>query len=223
MSKSSKILFDDVTAGVRNNQLFESEADSPPSISTDVSVFRKFLTLNNDGTTTSMKVNGSATPQEFYVQSEDDVDIYIGSLCFFISAENVIADLNEFGAAPALTIGCDLEYRSRDTGLVTIASNIIDNNGLMRLTNYVPAFGNFSGTVNRPFLMNNVFSNADNGYMPIIRFSNFGYEPEYRGGLRLRAGVKDRLIFRIKDDLSILIASELSKLDCIAYGFRRNV
>lgn len=223
MSKSSKILFDNTAAGVRDNRLFEIEANTTPDIAADVSVFREFLTLNNDGTTTFMKVNGSAIPQEFYIQSEDDVDIYIGSLCFFISAENVIADLNEFGAAPALTIGCDLEYQSRDTGVATIASNIINNNELMRLTNYVPAFGNLSGTGNRPFLMNNVFSNADNGYMPIIRFSNFGYEPEYRGGLRLRAGLKDRLIFRINDNLSILTNSQLFKLDCIAYWFRRKL
>jgi hypothetical protein len=223
MSKSSKILFDNITAGVRNNQVFEIESDTPPDISAEVFVYREFLTLNGDGVTTSMKVNGSTLPQEFYIISEDDVDIYIGSLCFFISAENVIADLNEFGAAPALTVGCDLEYQSRDTGTVQTASGIINNNEFMRLTNYAPSFGNLSGTGNRPFLLNNVYSNADNGYMPIIRFSNFGYVPEYRGGLRLRAGQKDRLIFRVNDNLSALTVSELAKLDCIAYGFRRKV
>ncbi len=220
MARKGRIGFDDVQLCVKDERLGEIEVNYPLNSPQFASVYREFLTLNNDGVTTSMKVDGLTSPKEFFIQSENDFDIYIASLCFFISAENVIADLNEFGAAPALLNGCDLEYKTVDSSLVNFGDSIKINNDFLRLANYQPSFGNRSGTVDRPFLMNNVYSNADNGYMPVIRFTNFGYEPEYRGGLRLQSGSKYRILFRINDNLSILTISQLFKLDCIAYGFR---
>lgn len=220
MARKGRIGFDDVQSQVKDERLGEIEISYPLNSPAFTSVYREFLTLNNDGSTTDMKVDGLSSPKEFFIESENNFDIYIASLCFFISAENVIANLNEFGAAPALANGCELIYRTEDAESNAFGASITINNDLLRLSQYQPSFGNLSGTVDRPFLISKVYSNADNGYMPIIRFANFGYEPEYRGGIRLQASKKDRLSFVINDDLSALTISQLFKLDCIAYGFR---
>lgn len=223
MSRKGRIGFDDTQSCVKDGRLGEIEVNYPLDTPQVSSVYREFLTLNNDGVTTSMKVDGLTSPKEFFIQSENDFDIYISSLCFFISAENTAVELNEFGGAPSLLNGCNLEYTVVDSEIVSFGESIKINNDLLRLSSYQPAFGNLSGLVDRPFIMNSVYSNADSGYMPVIKFTNFGYEQEYRGGLRLKAGSKDRITFRINDNLSILTLSELAKIDCIAYGFRRIV
>ena len=220
MSRTGKLEYDDISAKVSDNRLREVEVDFPPVSKRQSIVFREYLTLNGEGSSFDMIVDGT-TPQEFSITSSEDSDIYINSLCFFISAENVIADLNEFGSAPALANGCSLYYVSQDAGTIIIDPSISTNNDLLRLGGYKPSFGNLSGTGNRPFLMNNVFSNADNGYMPVIRLVDYGYEPEYRGGIRLRKKSADKIVFQINDDLSAFTASQLFVLNCIAYGFSR--
>lgn len=220
MSRTGKIENDGINAKVLDNRLSELEINSPADALRQSIVFREYLTLNGDGVDFNLIADGS-TPKEFSIIARGDRDIYINSLCFFISGENVIADQNEFGAAPALTNGCSLYYVSNDAGVISIDSEIKTNGDLLRIANYTPAFGNLSGTVDRPFLMNNVYSNADNGYMPVIKLVNYGYEPEYRGGLRLKKGTKDKVVFQINDNLSILTASQLFVFNCIAYGFSR--
>jgi len=56
----------------------------------------------------------------------------------------------------------------------------------------------------------------------ILKFSDYGYEQEYSGGIRLRAGSEDRLVFKIRDDLN-LTPSEISSFDGRVYGFKRRI
>ena len=67
------------------------ELDSPYPPVIDQSPLRVFiqnLTLNGDGITSDMRVDGSVTPQDFYIESSGDFDTYITSIAFLISAEN---------------------------------------------------------------------------------------------------------------------------------------
>ena len=89
--------------------LFTQEAPYPPSSEeTKITVYREFLTLNNNGTTTDMRVNGSTTPQIFYINAEPDFDIYITTVSFLIADAG--ASLNEFGGITALANGCRFYY-----------------------------------------------------------------------------------------------------------------
>ena len=51
-----------------------------------------------------MKVDGSVTTQEFSVNADNEFDIFINSVSFFIAAENVVTDLNGIYGLPRVEI-----------------------------------------------------------------------------------------------------------------------
>lgn len=221
MSLDSKITFDNNHARVNElNRLYEIDTTYPPLNSEqNISIYVQPLTLNNDGITTDMKVDGSISAKEFYVQSEEGFDIFINSVSFFIAAELTIADLGEFAGIPPLTNGCQMIYQSIETGEIIIGDSLQTNFDLLRMTTMNPNFGLVS---NAAFKVIQTASNQDDGYFFILRFSDYGYETDYSGGLRLSPQGNDRLIFKIRDNLN-LTPSQISSLDAIAYGFKRKV
>jgi hypothetical protein len=222
MSKRAKIAYQNIRPSVNGDgRLFEIDTTYPP-ITNDrqIILYVDDLTLNGDGVTTDMKVDGSVTTQDFFVRAEPDFDIFINSVSFFIAAENVLADLGEFaGITTPLTNGCQLIYESGEVGDIIIGDNLTTNFELLRMCNMNPQFGLVS---NEAFKIVQAFSNADDGYLFILKFSDYGYEQEYSGGLRLRAGSEDRLVFKIRDDLD-RTPSEISSFDGRVYGFKRRV
>ena len=222
MSKRAKIAYQNIIPLVNEDgRLFEVDTTYPP-ITNDrqIILYIDDLTLNGDGVTTDMKVDGSVKTQEFFVSAEPDSDIFINSVSFFIAAENVVTDLGEFaGIVTPLTNGCQLIYESGEVGNITIGDNLITNFELLRMCNMNPQFGLNS---NVAFKIVQAFSNQDDGYLFILKFSDYGYEQEYSGGLRLRSGSEDRLVFKIRDDLN-LTPSEISSFDGRVYGFKRRV
>jgi hypothetical protein len=67
-----------------------SPAPFPPNDERDIQrIYRNFLTLGGDGTTSSMLVDGSTTSQLFYIQAVPNLDIYITSISFLIAATGV--------------------------------------------------------------------------------------------------------------------------------------
>lgn len=222
MSKRAKIAYQNIRSSVNSDgRLFEIDTPYPP-ITNDrqIILYTDDLTLNGNGVTTDMKVDGSVTEQEFFVSAESNSDIFINSVSFFIAAENVLADLGEFaGITTPLTNGCQLIYESGEVGDIIIGDNLTTNFELLRMCNMNPQFGLVS---NGAFKIVQAFSNADDGYLFILKFSDYGYEQEYSGGLRLRAGSSDRLVFKIRDDLD-RTPSEISSFDGRVYGFKRRV
>jgi len=222
MSKRAKIAYQNIRPSVNGDgRLFEIDTTYPP-ITNDrqIILYVDDLTLNGDGVTTDMKVDGSVTTQEFFVRAEPDSDIFINSVSFFIAAELTIADLGEFaGITTPLTNGCQLIYENGEVGDIIIGDNLTTNFELLRMCNMNPQFGLVS---NDAFKIVQAFSNADDGYLFILKFSDYGYEQEYSGGLRLRAGSEDRLVFKIRDDLD-RTPSEISSFDGRVYGFKRSV
>jgi len=220
MSKRAKIAYQNIRPLVNEDgRLFEVDTTYPP-ITNDrqIILYVDDLTLNGDGVTTDMKVDGSVTTQEFFVSAEPDSDIFINSVSFFIAAELVVTDLGEFaGIVTPLTNGCQLIYESGEVGDIIIGDNLQTNYDLLRMCNMNPQFGLDS---NAAFKIIQAFSNQDDGYLFILKFADYGYEQEYSGGIRLKAGTTDRLVFKIRDNLN-LTPSDISSFDGRVYGFKR--
>lgn len=187
-------------------------APFPPNDDRDTQIiFREFITLNNNGTTSDMRVDGSTTTQLFYIQAEPDSDIYITSLSFLLADTDNAPILEEFGALPTLTNGVRLYYEDSN-GEIDIADSLKSNFEIVRLCQGTPAFG--SGIDS--FFVESVTSGAGNQFaiIPILNFQSlFGFQY----GLRLRAGTTNKLVLAVRDDLT----GGLDNFNIIAYGFKR--
>jgi hypothetical protein len=187
--------------------LYTQPAPYPPAgEDTIMTVYREFLTLNNNLTTSSMLVNGSVTKQYFWVNAEADSDIYITSLSFLIADANAI--LSQFGALAALTNGCRLFYENTE-GQINIGTTLRSNFDVVRLCLGTPSFG--TGT--EAFRGTNVVGTSE-AFIPVLDFRTFGF----RWGLRLLNGTQNRLAFEINDNVTALDAFNI-----VAYGFRRKI
>lgn len=221
MSKNGKFYYNNKSSLVdSSNNFYEIESTYPPITKSQSIIYVQNFTLNNDGVTTSMKVNGLVTPQKFIVQPNSEYDVYISSLTFLISAQATV-DLEEFGGgiiSPGgrLTNGCKLYIESIENGEFVIAENIRTNFDLVNIGLFKPSFGIGSAS----FRVNTVISTLDSGYFSVVKFSDYGYDREYAGGLLLRKNSTDRIIFEIRDNLN-RSNSEIQSFDAIAYGFKR--
>lgn len=187
--------------------LYTQSAPYPPAgEDTIMTVYREFLTLNNNGTTTDMRVNGTVTKQYFWINAEPGYDIYITSLSFLIADAN--ASLSQFGAVTTLTNGCRLFYENPD-GVINIGTQLRSNFDIVRLCLGMPAFG--SGV--EAFRGTNVVG-ASEAFIPVLDFRSFGFQ----WGIRLLNDTKNRLVFEINDNVTSLDA-----LNIVAYGFRRKI
>ena len=169
--------------------------------------FRQYFTATGQaGGSFDMRVNASAaSPQDFYIQAVGDYDIYLKTLSIIISDAG--ATLSEFGNLASLTNGIEFGWDSQDVGEIIIADSIKTNFEFMRLAIGNPPLG--GGT--DAFQAANVVSTSE-AYIPTINFAEiFGLQY----GIRLRKGTKDRLYFKIKDNVS-----GVDQFDAIAYGIR---
>lgn len=191
----------------KEGYLYTQEAPFPPvDQESKLSIYREFLTLNGDGTTIDMRVDGSVTPQSFWIQAEPDRDVYITSVSFKLADSG--ATLNEFAGIPALANGCRLYYEDNN-GEINVGTNLITNFEIVRLCLGQPAFGTGASA----FIAGNVAGNSE-GVIPVLDFRNFGF----KWGLKLAAGTLNRLILEVNDNVTAIDA-----FDVIAYGFRRNL
>ena len=191
----------------KEGYLYTQEAPYPPlGEETKISIYRERLTLNNNGTTFDARVNGSVTPQRFWIQAEPNFDIYITSISFLIADVN--ATLTQFGNIGTLTNGCRVYYED-ENGNINIGTGLVSNFEFVRLCLGFPAFGN--GTT--AFQGGNVVGSSE-GYIPVLDFRNFGF----RWGLRLAANTLNKLVLEVNDNVTGVDA-----FNVIAYGFRRKL
>lgn len=168
--------------------------------------FRQFFTLNGDGVTNDMRVDGSTTQQQFRINALPDQELYIANMSFLLSDASMT--LNAFGALTALTNGCSFEWDSIEIGTTTIADELKTNFDIIRFCGGQPAFAEG----NKAFIASNI-SGTSEGIIPIVNFSQlFGFPY----GLRLKKATKDSLVFNINDNLSVGIDA----FNVIAYGFK---
>ena len=183
------------------------ERPFPPfGVQQNVRPFRQFMT--DDGTPTGvsdMLVDGSVTPVDFFVEAPQDKDLYVTRVSFIISDQNM--SLNNFGNISALTNGCRLFYTD-ELGEVDIAEALTTNFEFVRLCSGLPSFGD--GTT--AFIANNIEFLSE-GIIPILDLKDtFGF----RWGLEFRNGSTQKLILRIRDDITGIDA-----MNVIVYGFLR--
>lgn len=164
--------------------------------------FRRFFTLDNDGVTTDMRVDGSVTNKVFSVNAITEYDLYIKSLSVVIADVN--SQLNQFGNITALTNGIEFKWSSQTLGDIILQSAIKTNFDFIRLS------GNtYFGDGTNAGKYSNLSGNSD-GYAPFIDFKSiFGLQY----GIRLKKGSTEKLVFTIKDNITGIDA-----FNVIAYG-----
>jgi hypothetical protein len=151
-----------------------------------------FGTLANSSASTDMRVDGSSSSVDFYIEAQSDKDTYIKTVMFTIA--DASATLDKFGNITALTNGCDFIWKTQARGEVSIKSAMKSNWDFIKLARGNPSFGDGASA----FRANNVVGTSE-GYLPVVDFDSlFGNV----WGLRLKKGSKDRLILRINDDIS---------------------
>lgn len=157
-----------------------------------------FLTDSNGNS--DARVNGSlAAPIDFTLDADEDSDIYLNAISIKIADQN--AQLNQFGNIAALTNGFQIIYKNQELGERVLVDNLRSNFDIIRICQGLPAFS--QGV--ESFRASNVVANAE-GYLPVLRFTeNFGLP----FGLRLKAGTKNKLILRIRDNVTALDAFDI--------------
>lgn len=185
-----------------------TETKIPPRNEDVNSVLRPFATyLTDDGTTSGsedMRVDGSTTSVEFFLQAPQDGDRYIQTLAITISDAG--AQLNEFGNLAALTNGCELFYEDVSVGSVTLADSLKTNFDFVQLCNFEPTFGSGSSA----FLALNV-SGASEAYIPVLDMTDVFGLPY---GLLLPKGSVKKIVLRVNDNVT-----GIDRFDIKAFGF----
>jgi len=167
--------------------------------------FRQFFTDDGSPTGSSdMRVNGSVTPVDFFIDAKADRDIYIKTFSFEIADAG--AELNEFGNLSELTNGCGFFWDTGD-GRNIIHNGLKSNWDIVRLCGGNPAVGATTSS----FRANNVIGQAE-GYIPFLDVVKIFGVP---WGLRLRKGSRDKIVLRVNDNINFVGDSSFN---IIAFG-----
>jgi len=154
--------------------------------------FLGFMTVNGDGVTTSLSVDGSVTPVDAFLEAPISGDLYITALNILI-ADGGTVSLNGFGGIMAgLPVGINMFFVN-SRGEVQISQALKTNFDFIRLGTLTQGTGGKTDA----FLLAKTDPANDDGYNPVVDMSLFS-----PGGLRLRQGSRDKLGMRINDDLT---------------------
>ena len=170
----------------------------------EVCLYRSYF--KNSAGSNVMKVDGSTTNVDFTITSDQLKDRIISTISFVIA--DSASDLSKFGAITALTNGVFFFFEGCH-GPTTIHEALKTNWDFVRLSGGNPPFGNAIAA----FRALNVEGQAD-AYIPVIDFKRIFGLPF---GLRLSAGSSQRLVLRVKDNLT-----GVDSFNAIAYGFDRS-
>jgi hypothetical protein len=225
MAVRSKIVFGDNEAIVDDGGFLRVAVSGLPLNSTGNKqiIYRRFLTLENDGSTVEMTVDGSTTSQRFTINAEQDKDIFITSLSFQILGTGITLGDDFAGSGVSLTNGCRLYYEDNVNGEINIGTQLQNNFDFIRLCQGNPAFNNGGdNTDTGPFIAPSITSagggkggSVADGIIPVLDVKSvFGLA----FGIRLNADTKDELVLEVNDDLSTGLGVGAS-FNIIAYGF----
>lgn len=150
-----------------------------------------------------MDVDGSVNSVDFSIDANAESQISVKSM--FVSIVDAGASLSEFGNLPALTNGVEFIWQSQDFGEIVIANELKSNFDFVAFGGGNPAYGNGATA----FIAPNVIGNEE----AIITFIDFQKLFGFEYGIPLRKGTKDKLIFRINDNVS-----GVTSFTAIGYG-----
>jgi len=192
--------------------IYVQDSNLPPEDDRDLQIiYREFLTLNGDGTTSDMIVDGSATPQEFYINADPNDDIFITSLSILLQADALTLG-NDFGGSaaagnPLPTNGCRIFYEDQN-GEINIGTSITTNFDLVRLCQGNVAWGDGATAFIKTDGVPTIF--------PTLSFKKvFGFT----SGFKLVGGTNNRLILEVNDDLPNIVNTN-TEFNIIANGFK---
>lgn len=166
-------------------------AGHPPEKETvQLAPYTEDFTLNGDGVTTSMLVDGSTTPQAFEIKTGSR-DRLVESLYIELTSTNQL--LRNFGdIASALSVGVQLIWETQELG-----SRVVDT--FRRGTDFTRKQKNQFGSGTAAFIVPNAIANNRDSIIPHIHIEDawgFSY------GFRLRGGTEDRVCLLINDNLT---------------------
>ncbi len=172
--------------------------EQPPKVAFD----RKFVIsefFKTSGGVQDMRVDGSVTPVEFFIEADPDDDIYIREIqILIVDAGSTLA---KFGNLGRLTNGLEFFYE-QSSGVINVGSPMQSNYDM----------GRFAGE-SEPVILSNVIGNEE-GFSPTLDVEKkFGLQ----FGIKLRSGTKQRAVFKVNDNLSVGI----NTFEILASGFRR--
>lgn len=167
----------------------------PPNEDISTFPFRSYFTDKNGSN--DMAVNGATSSTDFYIAADPEYDVYINSLSIKLAAAG--ATFAEFGNQAALTNGIEFVWSSTRSGEFVIHDGIKDNLEFYRLNNETPAITDLTGA----------------GADAIIVFVSIENLFGVQWGIRLQPGTKDKLIFRVRDNIS-----SVTEFNIIGYGFQ---
>ena len=200
--------------------LFVQPAPFPPDDNRDIQlIYRQFLTLNGDGTTSNMLVDGSITSQIFTIPGKPNNDIYITSLSFVIAGDGLVLGNDFAGSGSPLTNGCRLYYEDSN-GEVNIGTSLQTNFDFIRLCQGNPAFAD---PTLGPFIANDIAGASGKGSTPadgIIPVLNFRDVFGFQYGLKIARNTTNRLVLEVNDNLTTGLGLNAA-FNIIAYGFER--
>lgn len=182
------------TSFLRINEFGEASilvAGHPPARETvQLEPYTDDFTLNGDGVTTSMLVNGATTRQVFEVSTGSE-DKLVESIYIELTATNQL--LRNFGGVgSALSNGVQLVWKTQDLGEVVVDTWI-------RGTDMVRKQANPFGSGTNAFLIPNAIANNQDSIIPhIVVQDAWGFDY----GFRLRGGTDDRVCLIVNDNLT---------------------
>ena len=185
--------------------LYVSDCGAPPLKTQKTKIFsQKFTTTGLAAGSSDMGIDGSATPVEFYIPADQDVDRYITRVSFLMGY-GTSSDLYVFAdAGAALTNGVKLSYTNALGEETTIMSPKA-NYSFMRASG-IPV-------TNTNWETRGFAARGDYGFFVNIDISKM--MPSY--GIKLDRGTIERISVLIQDDCQ---AADL--FNCQAFGFSRN-
>jgi hypothetical protein len=160
--------------------------------------FRSYFTDNGTVTGSNiMNVDGTAGQKDFYVSANPNYDIYIKYITIEIGDGGSPA-LNKFGALAALANGVGFYWDTQEEGEYELHEGIKTNKEFIRIASDTAGIG----TGVDAFLADVSGGGTEKSYLPNMDMTEIYGLP---WGLRLRKGTTDRLIYRVRDNLTGLI------------------
>lgn len=181
----------------------------PPRMDDEVALpFRQYFTdTGSIGGSNTLAVNGASTPVDFYIKAIDNFDIYIKYISVEIGDGGTPA-LNKFGALSALSNGVGWYWFTNSLGEYELHEGIKTNKEFIRVGTDTAAIG--TGT--DAYLADVSGGGTEKSYLPSIDIrESYGLY----WGLKLTKSSLDKVIFRVRDDLT-----GLSTFNIVAYGIR---
>lgn len=161
--------------------------------------FVENISINGDGTSIDLRVDGSITPISAFVQAIELGDIYIKTANIVIEDTGNI-NLGDFGnIAGGLTVGLDPFIENKGVKFEITRRPLRTSFDLIRVGTLNPSLG----VDDDAFRIKQQQGSGNTLYNPIWDFTRLAAGNE---GVRLSAGTKQRLGFVINDDLTSLVA-----------------